>query len=227
MKTVSPQSGTNLFSASFWFSLFLPLHHTCPTFPSGWVTHCSHKTTCIPLLHIDSHTASPLMSSFLHAPSPRLSLTTFGSLYSSRLLWQIFSDTLPQNSPLTHLFSKTTSNLYHPSGHVVPLTGFLLMYPVLDLLIFWSCGLMVFMKFGKNYLTNILKYIFPPLYSFSPPGNPTTWMLNCLLLFNKLSIICLFSSLFPPSFQFSLNNLFKFKFANLFFYRLLRWSPIC
>lgn len=189
-----------MFSASSWFSLFLPLHHTCPTFPSGWDTHCSQKTTCIPLRHIDSHTVLHWCPHFsTHCLQDSVS-PPFEAYIPAGLLDKYFLDTLPQHFPLIHLFSKT--NLYHLSWHVVPLAGFLLIYPVLDLLIFWTCGLMVFMKFGKNYLTNILKSIFfPPLCSFPPLGNPNTWMLNCLLLFKKLSIFFNISPFFSVQFE--------------------------
>lgn len=115
-----------------------PLHYTCPTFQSGCATHCSRKTTCIPLAHTDSHIASLLMSSFLHPLSPQGKISPpFEGYVLADIFDKFFSDTLPQNSLLIHLFSKT--NLYYPSGHVVPLIGFLFIYPVLfiNVLVLW------------------------------------------------------------------------------------------
>lgn len=199
-----------MFSASSWFSLFLPLHHTCPTFPSGWDTHCSQKTTCIPLRHIDSHTVLHWCPHFsTHCLQDSVS-PPFEAYIPADLLDKYFLDTLPQHFPLIHLFSKT--NLYHLSWHVVPLADFLLIYPVLDLLIFWSCGLMVFMKFGKNYLTNILKSIFSSIVFI-----PSSWKSKYM----NVKLFALIQEII------NLLQYFPLLFSSVWIISLSSSSPIC
>lgn len=75
--------------------------------------------------------------------------------------------TLYLRIPLSFInFPRLLVNLYHPSGHVAPLTGFLLMYPVLDLifLVLWIDGFHEIWKklFDQYFIIYFSSIVFIP-----------------------------------------------------------------
>lgn len=185
-KTLVTDPGHGLPTTWSWSSFQLhlaphspsPLHLISPTLHSSWTTHYSQRSPASSRpAHILTLLLMRWMPSFLLSTVSRdQSLTTFWSLCPIRPLCRIFPETLPQNSSLFHLFSQT--NLYPLSEQPVPLIGSLFIYPTWDLLVFWFCGLMVFMKFGK-FFTFILRYISSTFYLFSSSGTLSTCVLDC------------------------------------------------